>query len=136
KAAHGARVQEYVDILARAEKERPRPDRDSIATYMEKREALQFFLSEQATATHEQLTRADELVLSNYVFLWGEVSPRLSGAVRKVGRGDKDPSLAEALAAAKPGDLVLLEEGEYQFAGADWKDIAVVGRGAGKTTLK
>lgn len=137
KAAHAARIQEFVDILAKAEKDRPRPDRDTIGSYLEKRDKLHTLIADQAQGTLAALTRSDTLMLNNYVFIWSEVSPRLSGAIRKVGRGDNGPSLAETLAEAKPGDLVLLEEGEYQFGNCpNWEDIAVAGRGASKTTLK
>jgi hypothetical protein len=136
KAEHAARIQKYLEILATAEAERPRPDRDGIAEYMEKQANLEGILFGQARKTVEDLTYSDDLVLSNYVFLWSEVSPRLSGAVRKVGKGDKDPSLIEALSKTKNGDLILLEDGEYQLGHGEWSDIAIVGRGPSRTTLK
>jgi hypothetical protein len=139
KATHAARVQEYLNLLAQAEKNRPRPDRDTIATYLGKRDAATKAVSDHAAATLKSLpaVAAEHAMVGNYVFLWSEVSPRLSGAVRKVGKGDRAPSLAEVLAVVQPGDTVLLEEGEYlcrAFPGVR-TDIAIIGRGAGQTTL-
>jgi len=138
KAAHAARIQEYLNLLAQAEKDRPRPDRDTIAAYLKKRDAAVKAVSDHGAVTLKSLPAAgDHPMLGNYVFLWLEVSPRLDGAVRKVGKGDRGPSLAEVLRAMKPGDTVLLEEGEYTWEGAPGtlKDIAIIGRGAGQTTL-
>lgn len=137
KAAHTARIQEYLNALAEMERDRPRPDADTLAACLKRRAAMEQRVAIQARATVDHLALADKLILSNYVLIWSEVSPRLTGKVRRVGRGDKKPALAEVMATVAPGDAILLEEGEYEFPGCgDWQDIAVIGRGANKTTLK
>jgi len=141
KSEHAARIREFVDVLVEAEKKRIRPDRDTVQDFIHRRHRLRDRLGSQAQATLEQLAKAEQSMLGNYVFLWSEVSPRLTGTIRQVGAGDRNPTLAEVLAAAQPGDVVLLGEGSYAFdarkrRAAKWHDIAFVGRGAGKTTVK
>jgi hypothetical protein len=138
---HGARIQHFVEMLANAEKERIRADRDTISDCLAKRDSLAGLLEGMSQDVTSELTREERLVLANYVFLWAEVSPRLSGMVHRVGRNDQNPSLQEVLAAVRPGGVILLEEGTYQFTHSGGRrkglqDIAIIGGGPSKTTLR
>jgi hypothetical protein len=65
------------------------------------------------------------------------VSPRLSGNVVRVGPNQPFKDLAAAQPGLRPGDLVLLDAGEYEMINVPptMRDLAIVGQGADRTAL-
>lgn len=63
--------------------------------------------------------------------------PRLSGNIVRVGPNQPFKDLASAQPRLRPGDLVLLDAGEYQMINIPptMRDLAIVGPGAAKATL-
>ena len=86
-------------------------------------------LDENAAA----MLRRDAITLRN------EAAPRLTGNILRVGAGQPFKDLADAQAAAKSGDLIILPEGVFNLAGAQvqtpMNDVAIVGAGVNKTTI-
>src|SRR5262245_12013512 len=83
-----------------------------------------------------------DAICQDYVTYRNATSPRLSGRIVRIGRGQPLADLATASSQLKPGDLVLLGEGEFELPAASklpprlWSDIAIVGRSPQLTTLR
>ncbi len=117
------------------------PARDGMLDILTKKQNVRQAVSDASTAV---VTSAFDLsaVMRHVVTLRNDTHPRLSGRVIHVGPDQVIQTLRGALLAAAPGDLILLDEGEYEL-GMERRgpyrdvpqDVAIVGLGPERTTL-
>lgn len=90
-----------------------------------------------------KMTKDDALINAlprDLVSMRNAASPRLSGRVLRVGEGGDFKDLASVVPGMQAGDLIVLDEGVFELATSrsapKWTDVALVGKGVNRTTLK
>ncbi|MHC5039461.1 MAG: hypothetical protein ACYTHM_19330, partial [Planctomycetota bacterium] len=126
--------EQFLRVLAALEKNRIDYLKDGIRTILEKKKVLREILIDNMQATLSAMADPAAVVL-NIVQIRNETSPRLTGRIVRVGPGGEFENLGNAFRHIRPGDLIRLGKGSFRLPSAQWRDIAVVGRGPKNTEL-
>jgi len=135
--------QEFVELLRLLDENRVDYTKDSMLEVMGKQKVLRRKLSDFRENVVSEM--AQVYLMSNYVFMRNETSPRLTGHIIDVGQEEKITTLSEALALAKSGDCIRLGKGIFAIGdrnrlfprgGHVPTDIAIIGKGRDETELK
>ncbi|MBI3725448.1 hypothetical protein HY251_16080, partial [bacterium] len=118
---------------------RAEPSGASARERLERRSRLVRSLVEYRDSTRAKLASPE--VALDVVSVWNATEPRLTGRVLTVGPGGSFPNLRKAIDASRPGDLLKLGEEKHTWVPGPrdvlaLTDVAIVGRGAGRTRLE
>lgn len=131
---------DFANVLQQLHLNRIDYPRERMQTVIEKQEVISRLLNSFRERTVREL--AETNMMTNYVFVRNETSPRLTGNTIRVGPQRKIKTIAAAIAMAKQGDTICVDSGSYDFFEARNfrnglpSDIAIVGVGLSSTTIK
>ena len=129
-----------MELLRLLDENRVDYTKDSMLEVMGKQKVLRRKLSDFRENVVSEM--AQVYLMSNYVFMRNETSPRLTGHIIDVGQEEKITTLSEALALAKSGDCIRLGKGIFAIGdrnrlfprgGHVPTDIAIIGKGRDET---